>query len=118
MSSLTFPICTALFCRWTSGTVIWRLVSAPDAIDYYLKALDYQFLNRNIEATSVWLKAAKAVVEEADFHYRRGDVATARDWYERVLRSDDTVPVASRLYQGVYFTPLRTTVGEHHHSDE
>jgi tetratricopeptide (TPR) repeat protein len=92
------------------GDCYMALGQRPDAIDYYLKALDYQYLNRTIEAPRVWLKAARAVVEEADFHYRRGDVTTARDWYERVLRSDSTVPVASRLYQGVHFTPMQNTV--------
>ncbi|MGQ0570142.1 MAG: hypothetical protein ACT4P5_11570 [Armatimonadota bacterium] len=78
----------------------------PEAVDYYLKALDYQFLNRHIEAPRVWLKAARAVVEEADLHFRRGDTGTARDWYERVLRSDGTAPAGSRLYQGAHFAPM------------
>jgi tetratricopeptide (TPR) repeat protein len=94
------------------GDCYMALGQRPTAVDYYLKALDYPFLNRNIEAPSVWLKAARAIVAEADSHYRRGDADTARDWYERVLRSDSTVPVTSRLYQGAHFTPLRTTVSD------
>jgi tetratricopeptide (TPR) repeat protein len=81
-----------------------------EAIEYYRKALDYEYLNKHIEAPHVWVKIARAIVQEGDSLYRRGDTAAARAMYEKVVRSDNKVPADSLLYQTEKFKSMRQRV--------
>jgi tetratricopeptide (TPR) repeat protein len=77
------------------------------AVDYYLKALDYPYLNIALEGAQVWLKAARAIVDEADHLFRSERIEAARDMYETVVSSAGSVPSNTTLYQHTAFAPMR-----------
>lgn len=68
------------------------------AEEYYLKAADYQYLNRELEATNLWGKLAKNVQQWGDSIYREDDLEGAMKIYRKLLTSEGAVPDAP-LYQ-------------------
>ena len=80
------------------------------AVEFYLKVLQYKYLNPEIEALKVWLKAAQAIVEEADEQYKQGVPTEAKRLYEQVLLSSDTLPTTSSLYNSPSFSKIGAIV--------
>jgi len=81
------------------------------AILWYLKARDYEFLNQPIEAPAVWLKLANAFVRWGDFLFESGRKEEATTTYEQVVRlSAPFVDLASPLYATPVFDPLAAQV--------
>jgi tetratricopeptide (TPR) repeat protein len=81
---------------------------------YYLKAADYRYLNRELEATNLWGKLAKNVQQWGDSIYREDDLEGAMEVYRKLLASDGTAP-DTPLYQRDAFEKPRaqaTTVVE------
>jgi tetratricopeptide (TPR) repeat protein len=68
------------------------------AEEYYLKAADYEYLNRDLESVNLWGKLAKNVRQWGDSVYREDDLEGAMKIYRKLLTSEGTAP-ASPLYQ-------------------
>ena len=68
------------------------------AEEYYLKAADYEYLNRELEATNLWGKLAKNVRQWGDSVYREDDLEGAMEIYRKLLTNQGSVP-QSPLYQ-------------------
>jgi hypothetical protein len=69
----------------------------------YLSVLNYQYLNKIVEAVRVWTRLADLYVSWGDAQYRAAgnnaaEFATARATYERIIGSDGTIPAGSPLY--------------------
>lgn len=71
------------------------------AATYYLKARDYPYLNRAIEAPMVWRKLAQTHVRLGNRLYRDRDIAGARAQYERIVQvTPGGFVLAGPLYEG------------------
>lgn len=82
-----------------------------EAISWYEKSRDYQYLNQTIEAPMVWLKLANAYIRWGHFLFEAGEKAEARTRYEQIVRlTDPILDPASALYKSPVFDGLRTQV--------
>ncbi|MDR4498706.1 MAG: tetratricopeptide repeat protein [Candidatus Scalindua sp.] len=75
------------------------------ALEQYLNASNYQYINTNIELPALWIKIARNYHEWGNFHYRNENVQKASDVYVNVILANDAVPVNSPLYKdklGIY----------------
>lgn len=80
------------------------------AVEYYLKALDYPYLNVALEGVHTWLRTAGVIVEEADHLFRSEQVDAAKAMYETVVTTAGSVPPGTQLYRHAVFQPIRQTV--------
>jgi tetratricopeptide (TPR) repeat protein len=82
-----------------------------EAITWYEKARDYQYLNQAIEAPMVWLKLANAYTRWGNFLFESGEKAEARTRYEQIVRlTDPILDPASALYKSPVFDGLTAQV--------
>ena len=82
-----------------------------EAITWYEKARDYQYLNQAIEAPMVWLKLANAYTRWGNFQFESGEKAEARTRYEQIIRlTDPILDPASALYKSPVFDGLTAQV--------
>ena len=65
---------------------------------HYLKAAKYKFLNKTLEAASVWLRLVENYCAWGDERYRAEEIAEALDKYTRVITENDTAPANSPLF--------------------
>ncbi|WP_144921238.1 Tc toxin subunit A-related protein [Halorubrum salsamenti] len=84
------------------------------AEEYYLKAADYEYLNRELEATNLWGKLAKNVRQWGDSVYRENDLEKAMQIYRKLLTNQGSVPQSPLYQKDAFQKPSReaTTVIE------
>jgi tetratricopeptide (TPR) repeat protein len=93
------------------GDCYFEMGEFSQALTWYQRARDYQYLNLLIEAPLVWEKMAKTNLGWANFLFRSGDVATARARYETIVRINPlAVDPASPLYNVPAFNGMRAQV--------
>jgi hypothetical protein len=67
------------------------------AEEYYLIAAGYTYLNRNVEATALWIRLARNAVEWGDALYKAEDFPAAKAQYGKLITDTGEIP-ASFLY--------------------
>lgn len=93
------------------GDCYLELGDYEEAITWYEKARDYQYLNQAIEAPMVWLKLANAYARWGNFLFESGEKAEARTRYEQIVRlTDPILDPASALYKSPVFDGLTAQV--------
>ena len=72
------------------------------AIDFYLKARDYAYLNQAIERPMLWRKIAQIRLDRGNRLYRDRDAAGAKAEYEQIVKIDPAggFQFAGALYEG------------------
>lgn len=70
------------------------------AIDFYLKARDYAYLNQAIERPMLWRKIAQIRLDRGNRLYRDRDMAGAKAQYETIVKVD---PVAGFQFTGALY---------------
>lgn len=78
------------------------------AEQYYLQAANYTYLNKALEAPSLWVKLATNVLRWGDSYYRREDTATAKAVYAKLARQDGTADPTAPLYGLAAFADVAT----------
>jgi hypothetical protein len=68
------------------------------AEEWYLKATEYQYLNKTIEASYLWLQLAKLYLDWGDSLFKDDRPEEAFPIYTRVVLGDRTAPADSPLY--------------------
>jgi hypothetical protein len=58
----------------------------------YRQAVGYTYLNKTIEATTVWLRLARNAIEWGHARYKGEDLPGARQQYEKLVTTDGAVP--------------------------
>jgi Tc toxin complex TcA C-terminal TcB-binding domain len=58
----------------------------------YRQAAGYTYLNKTIEATTVWLRLARTAIEWGHARYKSEDLPGARQQYEKLVTTDGAVP--------------------------
>jgi hypothetical protein len=81
----------------------------------YRSVLVYPFINQRYEIVKLWARLAGTYLELGDQAYRNAkDDATqygnARAFYERIIKTDNTLDPASPLYQDAKFASLKTRI--------
>lgn len=79
------------------GDCYHSLGKFKNAEDYYMQATQYTYLNKNIEATSLWIKMALNAFEWGNSLYKEEKLPEAKVQYSKLINDDATVP-ASILY--------------------
>lgn len=85
------------------------------AEEHYLSTLPYPYLNRKTEVIHLWIRLAEVALERGDRAYRAArdrvdNFGNARQFYERFLGLDGTVPNNSPLYNDPKFSGIRQRV--------
>jgi hypothetical protein len=89
--------------------------SFDDAEQEYLGVLEYPYLNRNVEVVKLWSRLAGLYMDRGDSIYRAAKdnqpaYSDAKEWYERIIRTDGAVPETSPLYSHSHFQSMRQRV--------
>ena len=71
------------------------------ALNTYLNAAKYQYINLNFEVPALWLKIASNYLDWGNSMYKNGEPQDALTQYSKVIKPDDTVPVSAPLYKTV-----------------
>jgi hypothetical protein len=79
------------------GDCYHSLGKFKNAEDYYIQATKYTYLNKNIEATSLWIKIALNAFEWGNSLYKEEKLPEAKIQYSKLINDNGTVP-ASILY--------------------
>jgi hypothetical protein len=95
------------------GDCLAGLGNYAEAETQYRSTLVYPFINLRYEAVNLWLKLATTYLELGDQAYRAakddvGQYATAKAFYERIIKTDKTLDAASPLYQDAKFAAIKT----------
>ena len=64
----------------------------------YIECAQYSFLNSTAEATAVWVRLARNVIEWGNTRYKAMDLEGAKAQYGRLISADGTEPTDSVLY--------------------
>ncbi len=80
------------------GDCFHHLGRFEDAQTRYLQVARYRFLNRNIEAATVWLRLVENYLAWGDQHYKQEEIPEALDRYTQVITVEDTTPPGSPLF--------------------
>ena len=67
------------------------------AEEYFLQAAQYTFLNKEVEATTLWVRLARTALEAGDALYRNEQLPEAKAQYEKLVTETGTAP-SSPLY--------------------
>ena len=67
------------------------------AEEYYILASKYSFLNKQVEATALWIRMARNVINWGDSLYKDEDLPQAKIQYTKLITEDGHVP-GSYLY--------------------
>lgn len=84
------------------GDCYHELGEYQKALDYYLKAANYKYINPTIEVPNLWLKLAENILAWGDWLYRNDEYEDALDVYRKVLEPPGTATVVwaeSPLYK-------------------
>jgi hypothetical protein len=81
----------------------------------YASVLPYPFINLNYEIIKVWTRLAETYLDRGDNAYRNAKdnvaaYATAKAFYENIVRTNKTINAASPLYAHAKFSGIRTRV--------
>ena len=82
------------------------------ALEEYQSVFAYPYLNRYIEMAALWQRMAKACLRHGDELFRQEDTNGALEQYEKIIKTDLSVPVASPLYQNAVMQPMQAIVAE------
>ena len=93
------------------GDTLASMGDFAEAERNYLVAASYPFLNVHAELPHVWNRLAELYVAWGDALYRQagndlGAAGPARDIYQRIVRDDNTIDAASKLFAGA-LSPMR-----------
>ena len=95
----------------SQGDCYLELGEFDQAVIWYEKARDYEFLNQPIEAPVVWLKLADAFLRWGDFLFEAGQKEEAKTRYEQIVRlTSPELDPASPLYATPVFDGLTAQV--------
>ncbi len=86
------------------GDTYAALGDEAKAVQFYLKARDYQFLNLSIERPMLWRKIARTIIRRASRLYRDRDMDGARVEFEKILKilPDGGFELTGALYSGAF----------------
>ena len=76
------------------GDCYHELGQFQNAESYYQQAMAYTYLNPDVEATALWIRFARNIVEWGDSLYKSEDNAGATAQYSKLIKSDASVPVS------------------------
>jgi tetratricopeptide (TPR) repeat protein len=79
------------------GDCFYALGKYKSAEENYMQASQYTYLNKNIEATSLWIKIALNSLQWGNSLYKEEKLPEAKVQYSKLINDDGTVP-ASILY--------------------
>ena len=80
------------------GDSFYHLGHFEKAETYYLKAAKYKFLNKTVEAATVWLRLVENYYAWGDARYKAEEMAEALAKYTQVITEEDTAPAGSPLF--------------------
>ncbi|HYR44231.1 MAG TPA: hypothetical protein VER98_14475 [Terriglobia bacterium] len=97
------------------GDCLESLGSYSEAESYYTGTLAYGFINRRYEVVKLWTKLAHLYLQMGDAAYRSArdsvaDYATAKTFYEKIIKTDKTLDNASPVYADPQFADIKTRV--------
>ena len=89
-----------------------KLTKASERIEDVLK---YPYLNENVEVVQVWTKLADCYMDLGDEKYKAArdhaaSYGTAKEWYEKIVKSNNTINPNSPLYKDVKFAKIKQRV--------
>lgn len=97
------------------GDCYHELGEFANAESNYLIAAGYSSLNRNIEATVLWLRLARNALEWGSTLYKAEKLAAARAQFEKIITQDGSVPASALYDTGSLQIPAneaRTLIGQ------
>lgn len=74
------------------GDCFHELGQYRKAEENYLQASNYSFLNKNLEATSLWVRLARNALEWGTVLYKNEDIEAAKAQYSKIITETETVP--------------------------
>jgi tetratricopeptide (TPR) repeat protein len=75
------------------------------AEEYFLQAAQYSFLNKELEATMLWVRLARTALEAGDSLYRNERLPEAKAQYERLVTETGTAPNSTLYTTAALATP-------------
>ena len=89
-----------------------KLEAATDRIE---SVLIYPFLNLNVEVINIWKKLADCFIDLGDEAYKRAKdnvsaYAQAKKWYEKIVKSNNTIDANSPLYKNAKFARIKQRI--------
>jgi hypothetical protein len=96
------------------GDCFHELGQYAEAEASYLQAADYGSLNTTIEASQVWVRLARNVLQQANTLYQAENLSAARAEYEKIITRTQQVPASILYTTSALETPAneaRTLIG-------
>ncbi|MEG4963719.1 MULTISPECIES: Tc toxin subunit A-related protein [unclassified Microcoleus] len=97
------------------GDCLMGLGNLSEAEQQYLSVLPYPFINREYEIVKLWTRLAEVCLDMGDAAYRRAKdnvaaFAEAKQLYEKIVQSNNTLDSNSSLYKDVKFAAVKNRI--------
>lgn len=97
------------------GDCLMGLGNLSEAEQNYLSVLPYPYINREYEIVKLWTRLAEVCLDMGDAAYRRAKdnvaaFAEAKQLYEKIVQSNNTLNSNSSLYKDAKFAAIKTRI--------